>query len=253
MNRTFLTLLATLPALNVFAEDKPAPAKETPASVPAAKVENPAIVPADRNKEKWWADRHLEKLNSPNRADAKVVFLGDSITQGWEGKGKAVWAKSIESLGALNLGFGGDRTEHVLWRIDNGELDGLKPKALVMLIGTNNVGHHKSDPAQTAEGTKLILARIAKKLPETKVLLLGVLPRSAKPDDALRKDTDEITKLYAPLADGKQVQFLDINAKFLESDGTLSKDIMPDFLHPNEKGYQIWADAMLPKLKEMMN
>ncbi len=216
---------------------------------------NPAIVPSERNteKEKWWPARHQQKMSDAKRTEAKVVFFGDSITQGWEGKGKAEWEKSIAPLGAFNLGFSGDRTEHALWRIDNGELDGMKPKAIVILLGTNNVGHGSSTPAQTAEGMKEILARIAKKLPETKVLLLGVFPRGATPDDKLRKAVDEITKLYSAMDDGKKVFFLDIGAKFLQPDGTLSKDIMPDFLHPNDKGYAIWVEAMMPKLKELLN
>jgi len=218
-------------------------------------ADNPAIVPAARNtdKEKWWPARHDAKLKDPKRTEAKVIFFGDSITQGWEGGGKAVWAQSIEPLGAFNLGFSGDRTEHALWRIDNGEFDGTHPKVIVILLGTNNIGHKSSNPEQTAEGMKAIIARLAQKTPEAKILLLGVLPRGAKPDEPLRQQAAEITKLYAGLADGKKVVFLDFNNKFLEADGTMSKDIMPDFLHPNAKGYQIWVDNMLPKLKEMLN
>lgn len=217
-----------------------------------AKKDNPAVIPVDRNGDQWWADRHQEKLKSPDRADAKIVFLGDSITQGWEGAGNAKWKEVFAPLGALNLGYGGDRTEHVLWRIDQGELDGLKAKVLVLLIGTNNIGHGKTNPAQTTEGTKEILARIAQKLPETKVLLLGVFPRGASAGDPLRKGAAEITELYAELADGPRVSFLNINDQLLQPDGTLSKDIMPDYLHLSPKGYAIWADAILPKVNELL-
>jgi lysophospholipase L1-like esterase len=234
MKRTLLALLTALPFFTACAQD------------------NPAVVPAERNKEKWWADRHQAKLNDPKRAEAKVVFLGDSITQGWEGAGKATWEKAIAPLGSLNLGYSGDRTEHALWRIDNGELDGLKPKLVVILLGTNNIGHKKSNPAQTTEGMKEILARIAKKLPETKVLLLGVFPRGKTADDAMRKGAAEITQLYSKLADGKSVQFLDINGKLSEPDGSLNKDVMPDYLHLSPKGYEMWAEAMMPKVKEMV-
>jgi lysophospholipase L1-like esterase len=234
MKRFFLALLTALPLFTACAQD------------------NPAVVPADRNKEKWWAERHTQKLNAPKRAEAKVVFLGDSITQGWEGAGKAAWVKSIEPLGALNLGFSGDRTEHALWRIDNGELDGLKPKVVVILLGTNNIGHKKSDPAQTTEGTKEILARLSKKLPEAKVLLLGVFPRGGSPEDPMRKGAAEITSLYSKLADGTTVHFLDIGPKLSQPDGSLSKEVMPDLLHLSPKGYEIWAEAMLPKLNELL-
>lgn len=234
MKRLLLTLLAILPTFGAVAQD------------------NPAVIPADRNKEKWWADRFQDKVKSDKRAGANVVFFGDSITQGWEGGGKKVWEASIAPLGALNLGYGGDRTEHALWRIDNGELDGLKAKVVVIMLGTNNIGHRKSNPAQTAEGMKEILARVAKKLPDAKVLLLGVFPRGATKDDAMRKGTVEISKLYAGLADGKKVHFMDIGAKFMNADETISKDIMPDLLHLSPKGYEIWAEAVLPKVKELM-
>lgn len=234
MKRILLSLLALLPVYSAFAD------------------ENVAIVPADRNKEKWWPDRHTAKLADAKRTEAKVIFFGDSITQGWEGRGKEVWAKSIDPLGAFNLGFSGDRTEHALWRIDNGEFDGTKPKVIVILLGTNNIGHKSSNPQQTAEGMKAILERLSKKTPDAKVLLLGVFPRSAKADEPLRQQAAEITKLYSALADGKKVVFLDIGPKFLEADGTMSKEIMPDFLHPSAQGYQIWADAMLPTLQEML-
>jgi lysophospholipase L1-like esterase len=234
MKRILLSLLALLPFYGALAD------------------ENPAVTPADRNQEQGWASRHAVKFGDPKRKEANVIFFGDSITQGWEGKGKEVWEKSIEPLGAFNLGFSGDRTEHALWRIDNGEFDETKPKVIVILLGTNNIGHKKSNPQQTAEGMKAILERLSKKTPEAKVLLLGVFPRAAKADEPLRQQAAEITKLYSGLADGKKVVFLDIGAKFLEADGTMSKEVMPDFLHPSEKGYQIWADAMLPTLQEML-
>lgn len=235
MKRTFLALLAVLPFFSALAQD------------------NPAIAPTERNKEKWWSDRHLEKLNPAQPNDINVVFLGDSITQGWEGgAAREIWTEKFAPLGAFNLGFSGDRTEHVLWRIDNGELDKVKPKVIVLLIGTNNIGHKKSTPAQTVEGTKAIIARIDQKLPAAKILLLGVFPRGGSPEDPMRVGAAEITKLYAGLADGTKVHFLDINGKLMQSDGTLSKDIMPDLLHLSKKGYEIWAEAILPKLQELL-
>ena len=190
------------------------------------------------------------------QGEAQLVFLGDSITHGWEGKGKAVWAKDWAPLKAANFGIGGDRTEHVLWRLENGNFDGLKPKAIVLMIGTNNTGHqgrpqkelngavYECTAEQTAEGIKAILAQLEKKCPDAKILVLGIFPRGADKNDKFRQQNEATNAIVKGFADGQKIFFLDVGAKFLEADGTLSKTIMPDLLHPNERGYQIWSDAM---------
>jgi len=186
------------------------------------------------------------------------VFMGDSITHGWEGRrGDTVapdlWAKNFAPYKALNLGYGGDNTEHVLWRLDHGELDGYQPKLLVLMIGTNNTGHRpleKESAEDTAAGIKAILERIAEKSPSTKVALLPIFPRSAKPTDQPRVRNDRVNEIIKGYADGKRVVFVDFNDKLLEPDGTLSKEIMPDLLHPNAKGYEIWTAAIMPVIKE---
>lgn len=196
--------------------------------------------------------------------EAELVFLGDSITHGWEGKGKAVWEKTWAPLKAANFGIGGDRTEHVLWRLENGNFDGLKPKAIVLMIGTNNTGHqgrpqkelngavYQCTAEQTAEGVKAILAKLRQKCPDAKILVLGIFPRGANKDDKFRQQNEATNALVKGFADGQKVFFLDIGAKFLEADGTLSKSIMPDLLHPNEKGYEIWAAAIEGRVKELL-
>jgi lysophospholipase L1-like esterase len=190
------------------------------------------------------------------QGEAQLVFLGDSITHGWEGKGKAIWTKEWAPLKAANFGIGGDRTEHVLWRLENGNFDGLKPKAIVLMIGTNNTGHqgrpqkelngavYECTAEQTAEGIKAILAQLRKKCPDAKILVLGIFPRGADKNDKFRQQNEATNAIVKGFADGQKVFFLDVGAKFLEPDGTLSKTIMPDLLHPNEKGYQIWSDAI---------
>ena len=182
-----------------------------------------------------------------------VLFLGDSITEGWGGKGKEVWKKSYDAYSPANFGIGGDRTQHVLWRIDNGELDGINPKVLVLMIGTNNIGQSAE---QIAAGDQKIVKEIHEKLPQTKLLLLGIFPRGADPKDAkiagMRDKIKAVNAELAKLDDGKTTRYLDIGDKFLTPDGVLTKEIMPDALHPNDKGYQIWADAMQPLLDEMM-
>ncbi|RYD77452.1 MAG: hypothetical protein EOP84_15520, partial [Verrucomicrobiaceae bacterium] len=151
-----------------------------------------------------------------------------------------------------NFGIGGDRTEHLLWRITNGELDGIKPKVTVLMIGTNNIGHFNDEkPEWAAAGVKKIVETIHSKLPETKVLLLGVFPRGT-PDSAHRKAVEEINKIIAGLDDGKKTRYLDISKNFLDENGNIPADVMPDKLHPNAKGYDIWHKAMWPVLSEMM-
>lgn len=202
---------------------------------------------------KWWMPRHEQKLKElTDMEKVDLLMIGDSITHGWENGGKKVWDKYYARRNALNIGFSGDRTEHVLWRFNHGEIDGIAPKAAVVMIGTNNTGHRQDDPDDTAAGIKAILDKLAEKTPKTKVLLLAILPRGASPDDNLRKINDGINERISKFADGKRVFFLDISDEFLEDDGTLPKSIMPDLLHPNAEGYEIWAKAMEPTIVKLM-
>ncbi len=195
-------------------------------------------------------NRHDEFLKIAKAGGVDLLFVGDSITDGWRGGGKAVWDKYFAPLKAANFGISGDRTEHVIWRLRNGELEGIQPKLVVLMIGTNN-----GDPAgDVALGIKTILTDIRERSPRSKVLLLGIFPRSEKPD-AGRAKNDEVNTLiakFATFAETGRVAYLDIGARFLAPDQTLPKDVMPDFLHPNEKGYQIWADAIGDKVKQML-
>jgi lysophospholipase L1-like esterase len=211
---------------------------------------NPAVNPVPR-KDKGWTTRHQYFLAQAKKGDVDLLFLGDSITQGWEGAGKEVWAKTFAAHHhPANFGIGGDRTEHVLWRITEGkELEGINPRAAVLMIGTNNTGSNSAE--QIAEGITAIVKELRRQKPDMQILLLGVFPRSAKPTDPARAKIKEINERIAKLDDGKHVHYLDIGPKFLEPDGTLSKDIMPDFLHLSPKGYQIWADAISPSLEKM--
>jgi lysophospholipase L1-like esterase len=203
----------------------------------------------------WWMPLHRQKLQEKDRLIAagtppQVVFIGDSITQGWENEGRPVWQRHFAPLPALALGFGGDRTENVLWRLQQGEVDGIAPKVAVLMIGTNNSGART--PESTAAGVKHLLAELRQRLPSTQVLMLAIFPRGEKPDDHLRGVNDRVNQLIAGLADGRQVHFLDINAALLNFDGSLSKDVMPDLLHLSEKGYAIWQRAMAPTLDKLL-
>lgn len=219
----------------------------------------PAATPVPRE-DAWWKQRH-EGFNArvkeaAQKGDAQILFIGDSITQGWEGEGKAAWESAFAKHGAINLGIGGDRTEHVLWRLRNGNLEGLAkpaagqaPKIAVVMIGTNNSGN--TEPVDTATGIALIVRELRAQLPETKILLLAIFPREEKPGQ-LRAKNAKVNDLIKPLGDGKHVFFLDIGASLTEADGTLDKKIMPDFLHLSPEGYARWAQAIEPTLGELL-
>jgi lysophospholipase L1-like esterase len=210
---------------------------------------NTATTPVPRDA--GWVKRHEGFVAIANKGGVDLLFLGDSITDGWRSGGKAVWEKNYAPLKAANFGIGGDRTEHVLWRLQNGELDGITPKLAVLMIGTNNLGANKDE--EIADGIKAIVADLHKRTPATKLLLLGIFPRGMKADDSARGRIKHINSIIAKLDDdGKTIKYFDIGNKFLEADGTLPKSIMPDGLHPNGMGYEIWAEAIAPNVQEMM-
>jgi lysophospholipase L1-like esterase len=183
-----------------------------------------------------------------------LLFVGDSITDGWHGGGKKVWAETWEPLKPFNIGIGGDRTQHVLWRLQQGEVAGIKPKLAVLMIGTNNFGGGNTNE-EIADGITACVKEIQKQIPSTKVLLLGIFPRGRQAPDPFRARIKAINEQIAKLDDGgKTVKYLDIGEKFLDKDGTIPEDVMPDkpALHPNAKGYQIWADATKATVAEML-
>jgi lysophospholipase L1-like esterase len=227
-------------------------------------IPSPAPEPADVAAPKLGPDgqlnAHFKKMHEAflqrrSQGPIDLLFLGDSITEGWSGRGKAVWENNYANLNVANFGIGGDRTQHVLWRIDNGELDGISPKVLVLLIGTNNIGYPAQD-ILTAD-TKIV-QEIHDKLPTTKVLIIGIFPRGADPSDPnvaqMRAKIIFVNKGLATLDDGNKTRFLDLGDKFLTADGKITDQFMYDAvaLHPNAAGYQLWADAMNPLLTEML-
>jgi lysophospholipase L1-like esterase len=228
----------------------PAPPKAAP---PA--VEDPAK-PAARVREygwmsvKSWNERHEKFLARAKQGKVGLLFLGDSITEGWGDN--TTWRRHYGSRNAVNFGIGGDTTQNVLWRITSGELDGIAPKTIVLMIGTNNFGLHNDKPEDVARGVKAVITTLREKLPGSKVLLLGVFPRDEKPDTDYRKRIKAVNEMIAKLEDGKYIHYLDIGGKFIGEDGTIAKEIMPDYLHLSAKGYEIWAEAMAAKVKELM-
>ena len=202
---------------------------------------------------KWWMPRHKEKLAIKEQMPfVDLVFLGDSITHAFDDKGKDIWQQYYAPRNALNIGFSGDRTENVLWRLNNGAVDDIEPKLLVLMIGTNNTGHRQDKPEDIALGIKSILLTIEDKLPDTKVLLLGIFPRGSTQDDPLRKINDETNRIIKDYHDGERVHYLDINHIFLDENGVLSKSVMQDLLHPNKDQYKRWAQALEPSIIKLM-
>ena len=211
--------------------------------------------PSAENKLKWWLPRHEHVKALAAKGGYPVVFIGDSITHRWEKPGKAVWDAHFAEgdYRALNLGFSGDNTENVLWRIDNGELDGLDPKAVVLMIGTNNTGHRKLDeecPLDTLLGIQAIIDRVVAKCPKAKVILLPIFPRG-NPSSELRKRNNAVNRalsLAAKFAWKDKVLWCNFNNRLQAEDGTISREMFPDLLHPAEAGYEIWAEAVKPFL-----
>jgi lysophospholipase L1-like esterase len=253
-------LLALLVASTVSFAQTAQTAPAAPAT-PAAKVDASAAI-EKKDTTGAFRKQHDSFLARGKEGPIGVLFLGDSITAGWR-NAPHIWQHYYGKWQPANFGIGGDQTQHVIWRIENGELDGITPKVVVLMLGTNNSGAHTAEEIAAAD--KKIVQMIKAKSPDAKVLVLGIFPRGPRKNaqgmvtdtvaaDAMKR-MDVIRAVNAELAkldDGKTVRYLDITAKFLGDDGKIPSIIMPDQLHPNAAGYQLWADAMQPLLTEMM-
>jgi lysophospholipase L1-like esterase len=224
----------------------------------SAVAENTAIIPATRNFPTNWMSLHQSFLAQAKRGGIDLLFVGDSITAGWQwGKGGlTVWNEYYAPRHAAEFGIGYDRIQNVLWRMENGELENIRPKVVILLIGTNNSGNEdngkpRNTTPEIIEGVSNLVRQIQLRLPQSKLLLLGIFPRGVK-TDPIREQVKAVNAGLSKLDDGNKVKFLNLGEKFLAPDGTLSRDIFPDLLHPNAKGYQIWADAMEGTLVEMI-
>ena len=249
-----LRLLSALAiGLSLFSEPLNAETNAPPqASKPAAVYTNTAIVPAPPSHPKWreLAEAVLQRAKDhPGACD--IVFIGDSITEFWEKSGTNIWQRYYAIRKCLNLGVSGDRTQCVLWRFERGQLEGLKPKVTVLMIGTNNSNMDDNSEAEILEGVRTIVAQLRNRLPENKILLLGIFPRG-ETFSPQRGKIAQVNQALAKLADGNCVHYLDISSQFLEPDGSVSPRVMPDYLHLSQHGYGIWAEAMEPKLKELL-
>jgi lysophospholipase L1-like esterase len=214
-------------------------------------ADGPKDNPAAKPVKSFDTKRHEQFLKTVEKGEGDVIFIGDSITQGWEGN-KKTWDDAFGAFKPVNLGISGEQTTHVLWRITEGkELDPIKPKLAVIMIGTNNLGQ-KHTPEQIAGGIKAIVTELQKQKPDMKILLLGVFPRASgiakeetvAPKEKLNPKIKQINDIISKYADDKKVFYKDIGPKFLNAEGGLEKKVMPDYLHLSAEGYKIWADAI---------
>ena len=220
---------------------------------------NTALIPVSRLEQDlydWWARHHAE-LELQKRMRPDVVMIGDSITHFWSGppeatveNGPAAWQSVFKAMSVLNLGFGWDRTQNVLWRLRQGEFDGLHPRWVVIAIGTNNLTGtsqaRASTPQEIAEAIGAICDDVHRRSPESHIVVMGIFPRGAKADDPLRLPIGQTNQLLARrFAQNPSITFLEIGKKFLTPDGTLPALLMPDGTHPSEDGYRIWAEALV--------
>lgn len=234
-------LLALLLAACGPADSTPRPddvAERPTAAIPAARTGDSFVV------------RNAEINLRPGRDEVELVFLGDSITQRWESTGRYVWNEHYADRHAANFGINADLTQHVLWRIENGNFDGMRPKLIVLLIGTNNM--HLDDDVDVVRGVRAIIEELRERMPRTRILLLGLFPRQRSAAAPIRIRLTAINQQLDELSGQPGVTFLDIGRALLEPDGSLSARVMPDGLHLSPRGYTIWAETMEPTLERLL-
>ena len=193
-----------------------------------------------------WLARHNQYVERARRGGIDLLFVGDSITEGWH---REVWSPYYTARQAEQFGIAGDKLQQILWRVQNGELDGIRPKVVVLMIGTNNITVNSVE--EIVLGVTAIVEEFRRRLPESRILLLGIFPRGREPD-AIRRKVQEVNASIARLGDGSHVRFLDIGKTFVNDDGTISVEVMPDYLHLSREGYRRWAEAMEPTLRSLM-
>lgn len=202
--------------------------------------------------QQWWIQRHQENIAAVSKHPDKVklVFMGDSITEGMY-MARDVLDKLWGNYFPEHLGIGGDSTHHLLWRIQNGEVSGLDPKLVVVLIGTNNLNDFSDE--QTVEGIEAVVAELRKRLPASKILVLGLLPRDYALNGVYRKRVRGVNEILSHrIADHKNVFYFDVGDKLILPDGTLPPTVMPDFLHPSHNGYEMLFNGIKPTVDQLL-
>lgn len=197
-----------------------------------------------------WYRMHADDIDIAEKGESKILFIGDSIIQGFESKGAKYWNEHFAPLGAANFGIGGDMTQNVLWRLENGGIGNLLPERIIILVGTNNFGHSNENPAQVYVGMRAVVHKLKEAFPSAKLLLMAVFPRKEESDDPDRDTIKDLNDRVQRMEYLDDVTYLDIGNEFLLEDGRIPKSLMPDFLHPSEEGYGIWTDYILKWIED---
>ena len=198
-----------------------------------------------------WYRMHADDVEIAEAGEGKILFIGDSITQGWSGPGLDAWNEHFEPLGAINFGIGGDMTQNVLWRLDHGAVGNLAPERIILLIGINNFGFTSETPAEIAVGHKMVVEKLHEAFPKAKMLVFAVFPSGELPDNPIRAKIKELNKLMLPDGPIEGITYVDFGDEFLREDGSIPKEMMPDFLHPSLAGYKIMSEVVLKWLVDV--
>jgi beta-glucosidase len=252
----FLAVFSLLLHQSISAE----PAHKMPWQDPAYRKEIPATIATSRpdpGEKGWplWMKHHNSRCSWVTEQEVDLLMVGDSIVFRWSRVGQPVWDEYYGKRKAVNIGSSGDQTNHMLWHFQNGGLAGMKdrnPKVVLVMIGTNNRGIPELQGYDTAYGILALLKEIHARLPESKILLMPIFPRGQTPDNERRLRNEEINKIIKTYVDDETVHWLDMSHIFLNEDGTLKQQLMPDGLHPGEAGFRAWAEAMEPTIKKML-
>lgn len=211
----------------------------------------PVCSPNARFDNGWesWMGRHESICKEAREKDPEVIFIGDSITHFWQDVGKPHWKKNYARYTPINMGFGGDRIQHLLWRLQNGELEWIEPKVAVLLIGTNNSADNTS--AEIVEGIETVCALIHQKLPQTRIMLQAIFPRD-EVDSPRRAVNEAVNEEIAKLDNGEWIFFRDMRSIWIDEAGVIKKNLMEDLLHPTREGYAAWSEQLLPAIEELL-
>lgn len=197
-----------------------------------------------------WQKLHEEDVAIAEKDEVELLFIGDSITEGWP---QNLWDEYFGVYKAANFAIGGDKTENLLWRLDNGAVGQLDPKVVSLLIGVNNFGLADHSPEEVIAGVEAVVGKLKQKFPNAKILLHGIFPHKESAQHDARDQVREVNRAIAKLAEEPRVYFLDIGTQLLEANGDISPEIMPDYLHLSEQGYRIWAESLDSYLKEWLS
>ena len=221
-------------------------------AMPASAQTHSAVEPAARTGRQMQRHQSFNKIVESQKGEVDLIFIGDSITQGWEGNGRGTWEYYYGDRRAVNLGIGGDRTQHVLWRLENGNIDGISPKLAVVMIGTNNSADDRNTAGEIVDGVQAVVGKLRSSLPDTKILLLGIFPRGSEFNNQRGKIL-QVNQVIRKLSDDSMVAWLDIGHHFIDADGRIPSTIMPDALHLSPLGYELWAQAIEKRLARLLD